>query len=432
MIGSMNPSSVMPKAPVAGQFEPVKGEEAARNTPQDTDFSNLLSFLEDTEATGLPGVGLPMPVLPAPVIEVPASSKTANDAESAALALQNAADETGNNLPETGDILPQVLLPGAHLIGGAVSADTAASPAQPQVQPQVQPQPLTDRTNGPVSLAEMKASPLIAAHVVGHQQGDANPVAEAGATTPAVPPQDKVLAQSPATSLPENRDTANTPRSQASANAPIVETPIIKLAESPAKQDVAQSFAPAPALPEGPGTSPTSTLVLPGAPESGQTATLRGLSSGVEQTLRQSAQVEQLVENLTQARDSGRQARGEMFIRHEDFGLVTLKLAQTDSGLGTALTSRDPAFALAAQQALSERPVLPAGDTQSGSRGADSGTNHQAAGHNGAHQGSGSGRDQAERRDGTTQPLIRTAEEDPASMHQRTTGTRGESRGLFA
>lgn len=79
-------------------------------------------------------------------------------------------------------------------------------------------------------------------------------------------------------------------------------------------------------------------------------------SSAIDNAMRQSPPVEQLIESLSQARESGRQARGEMLIRHEDFGLVTLRLTTSDSGLGTALASRDPGFAFAAQQALMDRP----------------------------------------------------------------------------
>lgn len=65
--------------------------------------------------------------------------------------------------------------------------------------------------------------------------------------------------------------------------------------------------------------------------------------------------LEHLVERLTDARDRGREARGEVVLRHTDFGAIRGQIAERAEGLQVALTSRDPEFAPSAQAALGER-----------------------------------------------------------------------------
>lgn len=65
--------------------------------------------------------------------------------------------------------------------------------------------------------------------------------------------------------------------------------------------------------------------------------------------------LEHLVERLTDARDRGREARGEVMLRHTDFGAIRGQIAERAEGLQVALTSRDPEFSPSAQAALGER-----------------------------------------------------------------------------
>lgn len=90
-------------------------------------------------------------------------------------------------------------------------------------------------------------------------------------------------------------------------------------------------------------------------------------AGGLEALVREPGQIETLIENLSQARENGRQARGEMQLRHEDFGVLTVRLANTEGELKASLSSRDPAFAVAAQNALGERVVQSASDSSAAS-----------------------------------------------------------------
>ncbi|NVE93321.1 hypothetical protein [Altererythrobacter lutimaris] len=114
-------------------------------------------------------------------------------------------------------------------------------------------------------------------------------------------------------------------------------------------------------------------------------STQRLSTSGFESALRDSSQLETLIENLAQARETGRAAKGEMLVRHEDFGVVSMKLAAIEGELKATLNSRDPGFALAAQNAIAERSVAAVSDSYNAqSRGQD----------NAAGQGSSGGQQQ--------------------------------------
>ncbi|XUU60731.1 hypothetical protein ACRAQ6_00225 [Erythrobacter sp. HA6-11] len=94
-------------------------------------------------------------------------------------------------------------------------------------------------------------------------------------------------------------------------------------------------------------------------------STQRLSTSGFESALRDSSQLETLIENLAQARETGRAAKGEMLVRHEEFGVVSMKLAAMEGELKATLNSRDPGFALAAQNAIAERSVAAVTDSSS-------------------------------------------------------------------
>lgn len=84
------------------------------------------------------------------------------------------------------------------------------------------------------------------------------------------------------------------------------------------------------------------------------------------------AQIETLIDKLFAARESGQLARGEVLLRHAEFGAVALQLDQAANDWRATLSSRDPGFAPAAQAALAERAVLASADVSGGSsRGAD-------------------------------------------------------------
>lgn len=66
-------------------------------------------------------------------------------------------------------------------------------------------------------------------------------------------------------------------------------------------------------------------------------------------------QLESLIDSLVQARESGRSARGEIVLRHAEFGAIAVKLDQGEGDMLARISSRDPGFAPAAQAALAER-----------------------------------------------------------------------------
>ncbi|MXP30616.1 hypothetical protein [Parerythrobacter jejuensis] len=87
--------------------------------------------------------------------------------------------------------------------------------------------------------------------------------------------------------------------------------------------------------------------------------------------------LETLIESLVTARESGKIARGDMVLRHAEFGTVTVQVDHAETDLKATLSSRDPGFAPAAKAALADRahaaPTLPdASQTQA--RGQDPGS----------------------------------------------------------
>jgi hypothetical protein len=82
--------------------------------------------------------------------------------------------------------------------------------------------------------------------------------------------------------------------------------------------------------------------------------------------------LESLINTLSEARENGRAARGDMQLRHADFGTVSLGLERREGDLRALLSSRDPGFAPAAQAALAERSITAGSEGQSaGSRSND-------------------------------------------------------------
>lgn len=107
----------------------------------------------------------------------------------------------------------------------------------------------------------------------------------------------------------------------------------------------------------GTTVDPALPQTLPGsAPQTGGTPSVQpaGLSPPAH------IQLDTLIDNLVDARESGRAARGDMLMRHAEFGSIAVRFDQTDSDLLAKLSSRDPAFAAAAQTALNERAAIAA------------------------------------------------------------------------
>jgi hypothetical protein len=105
----------------------------------------------------------------------------------------------------------------------------------------------------------------------------------------------------------------------------------------PTAQSQAQAQAPTLSLP------PQSAAALPAMPTTAPAApVLHG-------------QLETLIDSLVQARESGRAARGEIVLRHAEFGAIAVSIDPGEGDLLARISSRDPGFAPAAQAALADR-----------------------------------------------------------------------------
>ncbi|OZA94177.1 MAG: hypothetical protein B7X57_02415 [Erythrobacter sp. 34-65-8] len=92
-------------------------------------------------------------------------------------------------------------------------------------------------------------------------------------------------------------------------------------------------------------------------------------------------QLEQLVEALAQAREAGKGARGDLTLRHAEFGAVAIRIDQLDGDMRATVSGRDPGLAPAMIAALADRAS--AGPGEQHQRG-------QEASQRGSEQGSGS------------------------------------------
>lgn len=122
------------------------------------------------------------------------------------------------------------------------------------------------------------------------------------------------------------------------------------------------------------------------------------------------AQLEQLVEALAQAREAGKGARGEIAVRHGEFGLLAIRIDAEGAETRAQIIARDPGFAPAIVAALAERANTGAADQQAHQRGQD-----QSWGQHGAANGDAR---QQERRHGFAEtramPALRPAEPVPS------------------
>jgi hypothetical protein len=136
-------------------------------------------------------------------------------------------------------------------------------------------------------------------------------------------------------------------------------------------------------------SNPVLTLASAGTTATAQTLAASGgaatpsalMSNAVATTAQQPAgaptDMAALVDRLVEARAAARSGLGAQStmasISHADFGRVSLRFDQDDTGMNISMTSRDPGFAPAAQAALAQNPSVAAstqghGAGQSGSQ----------------------------------------------------------------
>ena len=105
-------------------------------------------------------------------------------------------------------------------------------------------------------------------------------------------------------------------------------------------------------------------------------------SAQSEPQIRDAQPLERLVESITQMRESGQAGRGEVSLRHSEFGMVAMRVSSSDGEIQARLASRDPGFVAAAQIALNDRAVSASTETnQASSRQQDSGQSGQSNSH---------------------------------------------------
>jgi hypothetical protein len=119
-----------------------------------------------------------------------------------------------------------------------------------------------------------------------------------------------------------------------------------------------------PAQPYTPRNSPGETASFPppsAAPASSASAPVQPAPTAGEARpdprpdTRLAAQVEAAAEQLSHTRETQRNLRPEVTLRHGEFGLVNLRLEGSADNLRATLTARDPGFVPAVRQALVER-----------------------------------------------------------------------------
>ncbi|AWW73564.1 hypothetical protein CD351_03870 [Erythrobacter sp. KY5] len=73
--------------------------------------------------------------------------------------------------------------------------------------------------------------------------------------------------------------------------------------------------------------------------------------------------LESVIDHLTEARETGRVAKSEVTLRHQEFGAINMRFEVSGFDLRATLSARDPAFVAAAQIALVDRAIAATGES---------------------------------------------------------------------
>ncbi|TRD11060.1 hypothetical protein FGU71_03800 [Erythrobacter insulae] len=95
--------------------------------------------------------------------------------------------------------------------------------------------------------------------------------------------------------------------------------------------------------------------------------------------LRPSADIESAITQIAEARETGRNLRPELALKHAEFGAVSMRFEASGGDLRATLSNRDPGFVPAVHTALAERTSLIAAETSNSSsqRGQENGAHGQ-------------------------------------------------------
>ncbi len=127
-------------------------------------------------------------------------------------------------------------------------------------------------------------------------------------------------------------------------------------------------------------SAPSAHGITPNSPVA-NTATVSSLSQTAGDgrgDARSGQAIASAIDQLAEARETGRSARPELTMRHQEFGAVSMRIETAGADLRATLASRDPGFVPAVQTALAERTVIAPGETSSA---------HTNSGRNGDHNG---------------------------------------------
>ena len=172
-------------------------------------------------------------------------------------------------------------------------------------------------------------------------------------------PASDTASNGPSPSLSSSQVQTQMPGGDRSGAAVAAETSNTSASTSGMSQAGSASASGAPPA-AAPAVLPSSTAGFAAGPAASETALGR--------------QLETLIDNLSDIRSNSRTARGDMNIRHDEFGTISVGLERREGDLRATMSSRDPGFAPAAQTALAsqqanlEKLATYASDSQSGGR----------------------------------------------------------------
>lgn len=173
----------------------------------------------------------------------------------------------------------------------------------------------------------------------------------AGRPAPVIPERPRAVAGPGATAMPVEQAGLAPLAVVAGGKAPSRPTP-----DSPLAMPAPDAAAVA--------VRPVETALAVSAPRDAMPASPAPATAAAAPVAAPGVQIEQLVEVLAQAREAGRGARGELAVRHAEFGTVAIRLEQAEGETRATLAGRDPGFAPAVVAALAERSATGSFDQQ--------------------------------------------------------------------
>ncbi len=283
-------------------------------------------------------------------------------------------DATGNILPPGLPVLPPVAagLPDTASLAAGEPASGGRAPAASTMPASVPPQTLAQGLPLPTEAALATMAPP--------QQADQFISASLPQVRSAAQPQgtvqlDLVLPDtSQAQALPQTQPVVTATQQQAAAQPVLAQIMQAGLHTAPRKasDEPAVALAPvvAPAAAEAdpavpapvPPVAPGAALVAVPADAAPAPVTQASAATPEAAASAERHDFTAVIDKLSEARELARPGRADMHLSHREFGQVSVQFELAGQALKVAMTSADPGFAPAVQQALADRPVSPVAD----------------------------------------------------------------------